>query len=1076
MQVRIISYFIRLILISFLFVTANINTILSQNIGLSIVSLYDRGCAPLEICFKNTSDSTGFDRFEWDFNNDGIADETYGPENAGQTVCHTFNNKPFQDRVFLVGVRTDGSKDGAFVSVFVYHPNNASIGALPSLVCSGSVSLTNNSIINDDGSLSLTIWDFGDGSPIEITNQATVSHEFIAEGNLTVTMTDSNLCGTSSTTSNIEVSLLNTAIQSSLDSQVCQGELIEFTNSDHRSELIYSWDFGDGSQNTSSSSPTYKYLTSGTYNVELQVNIPDGIGCNDTDSFEIEVKPGPIAEFVFGFQPGCDSLEVDFTDKSTEVQIGDEYFWDFGNGMTSTDKTIASKIYYDSAGYYYPELTLSRNSNSCSSTYTDTILVPSTPVAAFSADNVCMGQNAFFTDESTSEINPVTSWNWDFGGLSSSSDRNPTTTFNTSGNLLVNLTISTGYCSNSFSKTIRVEDLPHPGFIPSISSGCSPLSVSFTNNTPDAESYQWKFGDQKTDTLTSPVNIFTNNTNKDTTYHTKLIAKTAFGCKDSVTTAITVFSAPMASFSSDASSIPSCGPDTITFINSSSGADSIHWIFGDNTEGSDSIETHIFENHDYYFKHFEVKLITMTSNGCKDTSRTQYVSLYPKPRTDFTIDTSKICHPAQVNMYAPIETEATYSWNFSNSNTLTTQNFNVTQSFSNHSSEDTTYMIKLATTSQFNCIDSIEKPLVIHPKPRADYTFSPNPANHPATISFINYSDYNPNWNYTWTFENENNDSITSYDIDPIQFNDPVDIPVKLVITTDHQCLDTLTDTIKIIPPPPVLDYTIDTLQGCPPLKVTFKNISIYTDTTTYLWDFGDGTYSTEVNPVHTYYDHGEITISLTASGIDKSIVNKDTTIDVFEKPSSAFSALPDEVYIPDQAVHYSPRYPVEGEFYYWDFGDNQTSRKPEPQHFYQDTGHFTVTLIVISEKGCADTLDKMIHAKISGNVIAPNVFFPGTDSDGGGTGGGNGGGIVSPDDLDNSVFAPMTEGVAEYHLEIYNRWGEKLFASDSKELGWSGYYQGKLCKEDVYVWKVFGKYSTGQTFIKAGTLTLLHK
>lgn len=1069
--VKILRFY-ALIIFSFLFIIRT-TVVFSQNIGLKILSVSDRGCAPLNICFQNTSDSAGIERFEWDFNNDGIADETYGPENAGQTVCHTFNNKPFQNRVFLVGVKTDDSKDGAFVTIFVYHPNNAAIGNLPSLICSGSIDLTNNSIINDDGIVHFTSWDFGDGSPIEITTQTTISHEFISEGNLTVTMIDSNSCGTSITTRNIEIDLLNAEIQSGTGNEACQGELIEFTNIDHEPNLMYSWNPGDGSQNISTAIAQHRYLTSGNYTINLQVSIPDGTGCIDTNSFDIEVRPGPIAEFSLGFQPGCDSLKVDFTDYSTEVLPGDEYLWTFGNGDTSTGKTVASKIIYDSAGYYYPVLTLTRNSNSCSSSYTDTLLVPSTPTAVFVADNVCVGQTAVFTDVSSSGINPITNWSWDFGGLSSSLDRNPSAIFNTPGPLLVNLTVSTGYCSNSFNNPIIVEDLPHPDFAPSVLNGCSPLNVLFTNNTPDAESYQWIFGDQNKDTNVSPNHVFINNSENDTTYYTKLIAKTAFGCKDSVSAAIEVFRTPIAKFTSNAPVLPSCSPAIITFINNSEGADFLKWDFGDNTNGTDSVETHIFENHDHYFKHYEVKLITTSTNGCKDTSQSKYISINPKPRIDFIIDTSGTCHPASVNIYAPIESNASYFWDFGNGNTTNTQNYTVTQDFTNNGSQDTTYIVKLVTTSQFNCIDSIEKPLIIHPKPQANCSIFPNPANHLDTINFTNNSYYDSNWDYRWIFGNGNKDTVNTFNPAPRHFNDVGNILVELIVTTEHQCFDTLKDILYIIPPPPLLDFTIDTMQGCPPLEVTFTNSSLYTDTNTYYWNFGDGTYSNEVNPVHTFYDDGEINITLTASGLDKSEVSKDTTINIFKKPSSAFTVLPDEINIPDQSAHCVPNYPQAGESYNWDFGDNHSSQQQEPEHFYEDTGKFIITLIVISEKGCSDTLSKNIHAVSAGKIIVPNVFFPGFGSSGGG---GGDGGIVSPISVDNSIFAPMSEGVVEYHLEIYTRWGEKIFSSNTKELGWTGYYQGKLCKEDVYVWKVYGKYSSGQVFNKAGTLTLLQK
>jgi hypothetical protein len=95
-----------------------------------------------------------------------------------------------------------------------------------------------------------------------------------------------------------------------------------------------------------------------------------------------------------------------------------------------------------------------------------------------------------------------------------------------------------------------------------------------------------------------------------------------------------------------------------------------------------------------------------------------------------------------------------------------------------------------------------------------------------------------------------------------------------------------------------------------------------------------------------------------------------------------------------------------------------------------------------------------------------PNAFTPNTD-------GQNDGKYTTPDTR-NDVFHPSWEGVVEYKLEIYDRWGEKLFESSDVTVGWNGYYKGKLCKTDVYIWKAKGKYTDGSTFDKAGNLTLL--
>ena len=78
------------------------------------------------------------------------------------------------------------------------------------------------------------------------------------------------------------------------------------------------------------------------------------------------------------------------------------------------------------------------------------------------------------------------------------------------------------------------------------------------------------------------------------------------------------------------------------------------------------------------------------------------------------------------------------------------------------------------------------------------------------------------------------------------------------------------------------------------------------------------------------------------------------------------------------------------------------------------------------------------------------------------------------PSDPDKAVFRPVAKGVEKYRLEIYNRWGELIFVSEDVNKGWNGYVEGKLVKQDVYIWRVTATFTDGRPLIKAGDVTLL--
>ena len=103
-----------------------------------------------------------------------------------------------------------------------------------------------------------------------------------------------------------------------------------------------------------------------------------------------------------------------------------------------------------------------------------------------------------------------------------------------------------------------------------------------------------------------------------------------------------------------------------------------------------------------------------------------------------------------------------------------------------------------------------------------------------------------------------------------------------------------------------------------------------------------------------------------------------------------------------------------------------------------------------------------------SESLVFPTGFIPRP--------GGNSGGRYDPKTLDNSIFFPIVDGVLDYQLLIFNRWGEVVFMSKDVLIGWDGYYRGSetMCAQDVYIWKAKGKYAGGKTFDKVGSITLL--
>jgi gliding motility-associated-like protein len=68
----------------------------------------------------------------------------------------------------------------------------------------------------------------------------------------------------------------------------------------------------------------------------------------------------------------------------------------------------------------------------------------------------------------------------------------------------------------------------------------------------------------------------------------------------------------------------------------------------------------------------------------------------------------------------------------------------------------------------------------------------------------------------------------------------------------------------------------------------------------------------------------------------------------------------------------------------------------------------------------------------------------------------------------------PLVQLVTKFQMMIFNRWGELMFESTNAQVGWDGYYQGKLCAQDVYIYRITVEYENGRTITRTGDINLL--
>jgi len=171
-------------------------------------------------------------------------------------------------------------------------------------------------------------------------------------------------------------------------------------------------------------------------------------------------------------------------------------------------------------------------------------------------------------------------------------------------------------------------------------------------------------------------------------------------------------------------------------------------------------------------------------------------------------------------------------------------------------------------------------------------------------------------------------------------------------------------------------------------------------------------------------------------------------TSDCVFKPGTFDFDLEDEC--KGWAVRFNYAKPINADSIKWDFGDPASDRDnmsvlPDPLHTYSRDGNYTVALTIFHDNGEDTVLTKMVSvSKRYCDLFMPSAFSP------------NGDGL-------NDVFRLIHgDHITRFHMEIFNRWGQKIFSSANIKEGWNGLYQGKPQPAGLYIWNIV--YDTRQS------------
>jgi PKD repeat protein len=735
----------------------------------------------------------------------------------------------------------------------------------------------------------------------------------------------------------------------------------------------WTWDFGDGVTNNQEYT-NHVYAAAGSYEVKLTVISLSG--CTASKTRTVVVNPLPVAMFDAALI-SCENAPVHFDDLSTTYAgFIAEWNWDFGDGNTvqivypSNSGTDHS---YSAPGTYTVKLSIV-SSDSCTAEYSKTIVINPAPTANFEATNTCQGTPVQFNDlTQTSGAGIITGWNWNFGdgatgGNNVSTIQNPEHLYSSTGSYQVQLIISTANgCSTSVIKTVVITDAPFVDF--SFDNHCSAATIQFTHassiDNATNSSWDWSFGDGLTSALADPQHMYST----PGEYTVTLTITNTSGCENTNSRNITILPAPDAKFSIDA---PACSKYQVAFTDQSSA--SIGYImrweynFGDGTNAVIHYPENPSISHTYdTYGTYNATLTVITNDSCSATI-SKSIQILPSPLANFDFDATCLEVPVQFNDLSQGNL-ISWAWDFNDPGSLLNNSSNQ-QNPVHLFGQAGDYLVTLLVQNANGCHDTVTRTISISPKPEVDFSFNTGCAAdtvHFSSSAFVNASSTS---SWVWQF----GDNSTSVDPDPSHiYTTPGTYSVSLTITNENGCTNVKTRQVQVTTAP-IAMFTPN-LLSCSGTAVLFTDLSSTPNgiINSWNWNFDDGDVVTihgpsNGNATHTYAVAGIYHVTLTVHTTTGCEASYTAAITINPSPVSAFSFASSCSTLPtsftDQSEG-SDGYSIIG--WNWNFGDpasgtSNISVLQNPQHLFNNTGIYNVTLTTENALGCTNTITQILN------------------------------------------------------------------------------------------------------------------
>ncbi len=512
-----------------------------------------------------------------------------------------------------------------------------------------------------------------------------------------------------------------------LPSILCDGSEIYFENLSTVSsgQLVFQWDFGDGSAIDDANNPVHQFPAFGTYTVKMRsITAPYGF-IKDT-VFNVNINEVPNVKFKVS--NACIGTPVRFINLTSIGNGVIQYEWNMGDGRGSSTASQPTYLYSNAGGY---RVELKATSNGCVSTYQRNAYALPRPVAGFTVNknDFCENEPVEFKNASTLSSGTLGSI-WSFSEANSiSTAKNPIYDFRTPGSKLVQLkAISEFGCSDSTTRTLSIKAAPVADFGSDFTCNLTPGRLLNRSNIPAGETpvYTWSLGDGAgKNNDASPLVKWPSSGDRNVSLQVRL----GNGCTDNVTRLITVSEEPEAFFRAE----DKCANDNVVFVNQSKwnqGEIAYKWEFGDGFSSALANPTHVYTNTGT--SSYTVSLIANIVGGCSDTF-VRLVTINPLPTScDFEIKRNYTNGLKSFDFVPQASNQKiTYSWLLGDGNKVISENKGVSYVY-NHFKK---YCVTMIATNETGCeckqtkcvtintdideLDAVASKLSVYPNPSA---------------------------------------------------------------------------------------------------------------------------------------------------------------------------------------------------------------------------------------------------------------------------------------------------------------------------------------------------------------------